>query len=69
MLAVRKTAAAIVLACCTAVAYSPLPADAIATQGSGGPYTDRTNQSFTARNGLTSQYHVYAAGIPQGRYR
>ena len=30
-----------------------------------GPSTDLTNQTFTASNGLTSKYHVYAAGITQ----
>lgn len=30
-----------------------------------GPATDRTKLTFTASNGLTSQYHVYAAGVRQ----
>lgn len=28
-----------------------------------GTWTDRTNQPFTARNGLSSKYHVYASGL------
>ncbi|WP_432558906.1 hypothetical protein [Granulicoccus sp. GXG6511] len=35
------------------------------TRGRGGAYNDRTNQTFTASNGLSSRYHVYAAGVPQ----
>ena len=35
------------------------------TSGTGGPFTDRTNVSYTATNGLTSQYHIYAAGLSQ----
>lgn len=65
MQALRKAAAATLLAACTVFAYSTLPAAAIETHGSGAAYTDRTNQSFTARNGLTSSYHIYAAGVPQ----
>jgi hypothetical protein len=43
----------------------PGSASAAATGGSGGAFTDRTFQSFTASNGLTSQYHIYAAGLTQ----
>lgn len=32
------------------------------TGGSGGPQTDQTNLSYTA-NGITSKYHLYAAGL------
>lgn len=40
-------------------------ASAASTGGSGGAFTDRTFQTFTASNGLTSQYHIYAAGLSQ----
>ncbi len=33
------------------------------TNGTGGAFTDRFNQSFTAPAGGTSQFHIYAAGI------
>ena len=36
------------------------------TYGTGMAYSDRTFQSFTASNGLSSKYHVYSAGIPHG---
>jgi hypothetical protein len=46
------------------------PASAATTGGSGGPQTDRTFQSFSS-GGITSNYHVYAAGLdwtkPVGR--
>ena len=38
-------------------------APAAQTGGSGGAFTDRTFQPFTASNGLSSQYHIYAAGL------
>jgi predicted esterase len=60
----RKIATATFLAGLTAVICT-IPADAIETRGSGGAYSDRTNQSFTARNGLSSKYHIYAANVPQ----
>jgi hypothetical protein len=41
----------------------PGSASAAVTAVAAGSYTDRTFLSFTASNGLTSQYHVYAAGI------
>ncbi|QIK71312.1 hypothetical protein G7070_02205 [Propioniciclava coleopterorum] len=31
--------------------------------GGGGTFADRTNQTFTASNGLSSTYHLYAAGL------
>jgi predicted esterase len=37
-------------------------ASAATTGGTGGPLTDRLNQSFTA-NSITSTYHIYASGI------
>ena len=40
------------------------PAQAVNSGGSGGAYTDRTFQSYTSSNGLSSQYHVYASGLP-----
>lgn len=61
-----KAAMATVLISVTALACT-LPANAVETSGQGGAFTDRLNQSFTARNGLTSQHHIYAAGIPQGK--
>lgn len=33
------------------------------TGGSGGAYADATFQPYTASNGLTGQYHLYAAGL------
>ncbi len=45
--------------------YSASAVAADSSGGSGGPFTDRTNVSFTASNGLTSKYHVYAAGLPR----
>lgn len=44
---------------------TPTVASAVSTNGTGLAYTDRTFQPFTASNGLSSQYHVYASGIPQ----
>lgn len=38
------------------------PASAATTGGSGGALTDRLNQTFTS-GGITSNYHVYAAGL------
>lgn len=60
----RKALSAAALIGLTAFALAP---SAIAgdSGGSGAGFTDRTNQSFTAHNGLTSEYHVYAADIPQ----
>lgn len=40
-------------------------ASAESTHGTGMAYSDRTFQPFTASNGLSSKYHVYAAGVPQ----
>jgi poly(3-hydroxybutyrate) depolymerase len=37
-------------------------AQAAPTGGSGGPLTDRLNVPYTA-NGITSNYHIYAAGL------
>lgn len=47
------------------IVVSPSSASAGSTHGTGMTYSDRTFQSFTASNGLSSKYHVYAAGIPQ----
>ena len=49
-----------------AVLLAVSPAQALNSGGSGGAHTDRTFQSYTASNGLSSQYHVYAAGLPAG---
>lgn len=38
-----------------------------AIAGSGGPSVDLERRTFTASNGLTSQYHIYAAGVPTDR--
>jgi hypothetical protein len=43
------------------------PASAAPTGGSGGASSDLLRQSFTASNGLTSQYHVFGAGVPTDR--
>ncbi|MFH5824942.1 hypothetical protein [Georgenia sp. AZ-5] len=45
-----------------AVAITAIPSSA-STGGTGGAFTDRTFQSFTASNGMTSQYHVYASDV------
>ena len=42
-------------------------AQAAPTGGSGGPLTDRTFQSYTGPSGVTSRYHVYAAGLDWSR--
>lgn len=55
---VRLLAAVGALSLGLAALSSSLPAVA-------APYTDQENVSFTASNGLKSQYHVYAAGVPQ----
>jgi predicted esterase len=39
------------------------PAVASGSGGSGGAMTDRTFQNFSASNGLSSQYHIYAANL------
>lgn len=66
MPSIARSAAAAVLAGVTALACTP-PAAAVETLGHGGAYGDRLNQTFTARNGLSSQHHIYAAGIQQGK--
>lgn len=48
-----------------AVIVGPSTASAEGTHGAGMAYSDRTFQTFTASNGLSSKYHVYAAGVPQ----
>ncbi|MFE4504082.1 hypothetical protein ACFRFQ_29870 [Rhodococcus sp. NPDC056743] len=48
-----------------AIVVAPPIASAESTNGIGMAYSDRTFQPFTASNGLSSKYHVYAAGIPQ----
>lgn len=48
-----------------AIVVAPPIASAESTNGTGMAYSDRTFQPFTASNGLSSKYHVYAAGIPQ----
>lgn len=48
-----------------AVIVGPSTASAEGTHGVGMAYSDRTFQTFTASNGLSSKYHVYAAGVPQ----
>jgi|GEM_PF-2263602 len=48
-----------------AVIVGPSTASAEGTHGTGMAYSDRTFQTFTAANGLSSKYHVYAAGVPQ----
>lgn len=35
----------------------------LTTNGTGGAFTDRTFQSFTASSGLSGEYHIYAAGL------
>lgn len=57
-------AVAAVLLGVTIIAAVPASAD---TAGSGGTTSDLMNQSFTASNGLSSQYHVFAAGVPTNR--
>jgi hypothetical protein len=42
--------------------YLILPSNAATTGGDGGAKTDQTNISYTAE-GLTSKYHLYAAGL------
>ncbi|MGW6659505.1 hypothetical protein [Rhodococcus sp. NPDC055024] len=54
-----------ILAGLAAIVVAPSIASAGSTHGTGMAYTDRTFQPFTASNGLSSKYHVYAAGIPQ----
>ncbi len=39
------------------------PAQGTPSGGSGGAFADQTFQGFTASNGLSSQYHLYAAGL------
>lgn len=53
-----------VLTSLVVIAGSPI-ASAEGTHGTGMAYSDRTFQTFTAANGLSSKYHVYAAGVPQ----
>ena len=54
----RTTAAVSAFALGLATALTAAPAAA-------APYTDQENVQFTASNGQSSQYHVYAAGVPQ----
>lgn len=46
---------------------APAPATVCPSNGTGGAFTDRLNQSFTAPGGATSQFHIYAAGIDQNK--
>jgi len=55
-------ASAAVLLGFTMVAAVPASAD---TAGSGATRSDLMNQSFTASNGLSSRYHIFAAGVPR----
>lgn len=48
----------------TAEPSAPVPGST--TGGDGGTYSNRTFQSFTS-NGLTSRYHIYAAGIDRSK--
>lgn len=45
-----------------AIRFAAQSSGVTSTGGSGGPQTDRTNLSYTA-NGVTSSYHLYAAGL------
>lgn len=53
---------ALVLLVCAVVLTGSAAAGGAAL--AAGPRTDQTFLSFTASNGLKSQYHVYAAGVP-----
>lgn len=55
---VRKIGAVAALSIAIAAFASAAPASA-------APYSDQEYVSFTAGNGQQSQYHVYAAGVPQ----
>lgn len=46
---------------------APAPTAACPSNGTGGAFTDRLNQSFTAPDGAASQFHIYAAGIDQNK--
>ena len=48
----------------TVAAVAATTPSSASTGGEGGAFNDRTFQSFTASNGLSSQYHVYADGLP-----
>jgi len=61
----RKLAGAVTAAALGAVMLA-VPATA-STGGSGGSSSDLKRQSFTASNGLTSQYHIFGAGVPASR--
>ena len=54
--------ALLIAALLTVVLVPVTAASATSTGGSGGALTNRLHQSFTA-NGITSQYHVFAAGL------
>lgn len=58
----RQRSVSAALAAVIGLAFFAAPAQAASTGGSGGSYDDRTFQSFTASNGQSSQYHVYANG-------
>jgi len=61
-LAVRMLALAVALLVGAVGSLLLRPSDAAVSGGSGGPQTDRTNLTYTA-NGVTSKYHLYAAGL------
>jgi hypothetical protein len=61
----RRLVAAAVAAFLGAVLLAP--GAAASTHGSGGPASDLLRQSFTASNGLSSQYHLFGAGVPTNR--
>ena len=46
---------------------APTPGMVCPSNGTGGGFTDQLNQSFTAPDGATSQFHIYAAGIDQSK--
>jgi len=57
-----RRALALFCAVLLSIMLAPAAAMAAPTGGSGGALTNRLHQSFTA-NGITSKYHIFAAGL------
>ncbi len=57
---------AVLVAMVLALGLGVASAAATSTGGSGGALSNRLNQSFTA-NGITSSYHIFAAGLDWSR--
>jgi poly(3-hydroxybutyrate) depolymerase len=57
-----RRALALLCAVLLSIVLAPAAAMAAPTEGSGGALTNRLNQSFSA-NGITSKYHIFAAGL------